>query len=288
MSEEPTAGTGTEPGEPAGGPGAQITATGTGTGDGQPQAGPSRATTKGDGTQQAEAEDSFFDPSTIKDKPELLAAYKQMQKAFSQKTADIKKHRQKVDAYDAFMRDPVSELQRMAGQMGYRLTRADAEAAVAKAGDGGATGPQWQPQTWDEVLSRAEQRAIEKVRAEFAPMFGQIQELRKSNLEKFLDDNAPDWRQYEEAMVEKLRNHPSLVNDPVSLYRMSVPAEVLESRAMQAALKKLEAKTQSSKVAGPSQTTRQPKTGFPDKPISFDEAVKLAKTQLAEKGIRPQ
>jgi hypothetical protein len=119
------------------------------------------------------------------------------------------------------------------------------------------------------------------------PVLSGMTELRKSNLERYLDDNAPDWRTYEDDMTANLKKHPSLVNDPLTLYRLSVPPEVLESKAVQKALKKMEDKGHAAKVSGASSTTRKPQEGLPDGPISFDDAVRIAKARLAQEGVRP-
>jgi hypothetical protein len=118
------------------------------------------------------------------------------------------------------------------------------------------------------------------------PVFREVQEVKKSNLETFLDQNAPDWRVYEDSMMGNLRKHPTLVSDPLNLYRMSVPSDVLESRATQKALKKMQDKT---KATGTSATsTTKTKTGeMPDKPMTFDEAVEFAKKEVASQGLAP-
>lgn len=87
-------------------------------------------------------------------------------------------------------------------------------------------------------------------------------------------------------MMDNLRRHPTLVNDPIQLYRLSVPTEVLESRAMQKALKRMEDKVKGTQVSGGSTTTRKAPAGVPDKAVSFDEAVKYAEQKLAEEGIQ--
>ncbi|MHC4635804.1 MAG: hypothetical protein ACYSYU_11445, partial [Planctomycetota bacterium] len=92
-------------------------------------------------------------------------------------------------------------------------------------------------------------------------------------------------QQYEDTMKINLQKHPSLANDPTSLYRMSVPQEVLESRATQMALKKLEAKGESAKISGGSTTTKTPSGGLPDKPVSFTQAYEAAKQSLRDQGI---
>ena len=231
------------------------------------------------GTQDT-GEETFFNPQDIEDKPELQAAYKDMQRAFGKKMEGIKGSQQKIDAYDAFYQDPLTQIQQMASRMGYQLTRGEA-AQVAKEGD---VSQSQEPQSWDEVYKTAEDRAYSRIKEELGPMFNQVKEMREGNLERHLDDNFPDWRTYETEMMAKLKTHPSLANDPGGLYRLSVPPEVLESRATQTALKKLQTKAEGSTTSGGS-TTKTKSAEVPDKPLTFQESVEFAKKQLASKGI---
>ena len=232
---------------------------------------------------QASSEDTFFDPASIKDKPELMAAYKNMQRDYGKKMEAIKASRQKVEAYDNFNKDPVTNLQNMAKRYGYSLTRAEAAAAAS----GLVSGPEtsWEPKTWDEVISKTKQETRAEILEELRPIIGEVQSIRKSNIERLLDDNCPDWRQHEDTMMANLKEHPTLVKDPAKLYMMSVPAEVLESRATQKAIKKLQDKADSSQVAGAS-TTKNKMPDIPDKAMTFQESVAFAKKQLAERGIK--
>lgn len=273
MAEELT--TGTE-GQPEVG---SETTTETGT-EGQSGAATPEGTTE-EGTQQT-SEETFFDPRSLEDKPELQSAYKEMQRAFTKKMEGIKSNRQKIEAYDAFYQDPLTQIQTMASQMGYKLTRAEAQQVANQQQQ---NQDDWEPQNWNEVLTKAEERAYERVKKDLAPVFNQVKELRESNLEKFMDDNFSDWRMHEDEMMSNLKAHPTLVNNPTALYRMSVPPEVLESRATQAALKKLQTKAEGSKTSGAS-TTKHKEMPMPDKPVSFQQAVEYAKKELAKKGIQ--
>ena len=136
-------------------------------------------------------------------------------------------------------------------------------------------------------MSRAEDRAVEKVLEKLSPFLGEVQTMKKTAVETQLNEIDPMWREHEEAMVQNLTDHPTLSKDPAKLYRISVPPEVLESRAVQKALKRMEQKGKSSKMQGSSTTTRQPKTSLGEKPVTFQEAVEQAKATLAEQGIKP-
>ena len=84
MADEGTPGTGDIKGQSeAGSGGTQITSEDPGSIQGQSDAGQAQETTP-KGTRQA-AEDTFFDPRDIEGKPELQAAYKQMQRDYSKK-----------------------------------------------------------------------------------------------------------------------------------------------------------------------------------------------------------
>lgn len=279
---EETQGTVSGAGQPAEGTATMATTpTGPDTAQGQP-AGPAEGTTGQTAGTQTVSEETFFDPRDIADKPELLAAYKQMQKAFGKKNEEIKAARSKIEVYDQFSQDPLGALKRMASQMGYELARPGGAQPNAP----GQTG-QEEPQSWEDVFRIAEQRAEAKLLQRFAPVLQEVSTLKRTNIEKLLDDSAPDWRQYEEDMMGNLRAHPSLVNDPVKLYRLSVPQEVLESRATQAALKKMQDKVNSAQTSGQSTTSKKAGVGSPDKAMSFNEAVQFAKAKLAEEGMRP-
>lgn len=230
-----------------------------------------------------QAEETFFDPESIKDKPELMSAYKQMQGEFTKFAKQRKDFMQKVQAYDAFTSNPAQALQELATQYGFTLTRAQAQQMVNNQTQD-QNAQKLEPQSWDEVYKTAEERAIASVMKQLQPFLKNVEDTRKSQLETMLDSSCPDWRVYEDRMTETLKSHPTLVNDPVTLYRLSVPPEVLESRATQAALRKLQDKATAAK-ASPGSTTNQTATTT-KKATSFNEAVANAKAQLEAKGIR--
>ncbi len=228
----------------------------------------------------ATADDHFFDPRDLP--AELLPAYKQMQGAFTKKMQAVSQNRKKVEAYDAFMQDPVGQLQQMAGQYGYQLTRAEAARALQQQQPAGNQQQQsWEPQTWDEVLQKAEERATQKVLAQLQPLMGNVQKIQASTIEKQLAEIDPNWQIYEDEMRDTMRQHPTLVHDVAKLYRMSVPEDVLSSRAVQTALKKMQSKVDASHVGTKSTVTSAP---APRKAKTFDEAVQIAKEQLAAQG----
>lgn len=232
------------------------------------------------------AEESFFDPRDLEGKPELQSAYKGMQKAFTKRMQELATHRQKIAAYDQFATDPAGTLQKLASQYGYRLSRADAQ-AMAQGQQPQADPQGWEPKNWDEVIERAEQSAEKKLMQKLQPLFGELQNVKKTSIERELSEIDPAWQQYEDSMRDNLGRHPSLAADPAMLYRMSVPPEVIESRAVQKALKRMETKTKSSQVASSSQTTKKPGVGMPDESVPFAKAVEIARAKLAEQGLLP-
>jgi len=222
---------------------------------------------------EAEAIESFFDPKSIEDKPELQAAYKQMQGEFTKRLQGFKSHQAKIDAYDAFERDPKGTIEQLSKQYGYQFVQSDPKGE-----------DDWQPKTWDDVMTRATEIARQELRQEFAPLTNEVQDLKRRNVESHLDAEHPDWRTYESRMVDTLKAHPSMATDPDLLYRTSVPPELLEQRATKAAIAKLKGEGASGEVSG-NKTTSVPTTTEPTGPLSLQEAVKFAKTKLAAQGI---
>jgi hypothetical protein len=174
-------------------------------------------------------------------------------------------------------------MQAMAQQMGYHLTPAQAAQAAKQVKDDQAAlfGPEG-PQSWEEVVEKIEakvgsaayEKAKREILGELAPLFSEVQQTKKASIEKQLSQIDPTWAQYEDAMIETLQRHPTLAQDPSMLYRMSVPSDVWEARATQAALRKLEAKGQPS-TPGSSSTTKQPVVS--KQPKTLREAFALAK-----------
>ena len=286
MSDEST-GTATTDGTTDTGSASQTTGTAPDTsGSGQPD-GAAAASQTATGSTGPDGDDTFFDPKSIQDKPELVTAYKQMQRAFTKKMQGIKDRASKADAYDRFNADPIGNMQAMAQRLGYTLTRAEA-AQQLKAQQGGQQASEpWEPKSWDDVMAMAEQRAEQRIMQRFAPVIAEVQATKRSAIERQLNEIDPTWHEYEDDMKANLRAHPTLAQDPAKLYRLSVPSEVLESRAVQAALKKMEQKTNAAKMAGASSTNKKQLTSMPDGPVTFAQAVEIAKAKMAEQGLRP-
>lgn len=222
-----------------------------------------------------------FDPKTLP--PELQAGYKQMHSAFTKRMQGISQDRDLLEQAKQFLADPITGMQRMAQQYGYRLTRAEAAAAVAQ-----QNGQQpWDPRSgeappdWDTVMATAEQRAEAKLMQKFGPIIENVQRLQAATIEKQLDELDPQWRSYEDAMRDNLRDHPTLVKDVRKLYALSVPPEVIEARATQAALSRINRTTQSARVSGTS--TARGTVAAPREVKTFADAVEAAKEQLGRR-----
>jgi hypothetical protein len=209
-----------------------------------------------------------------------------MQAAFTKKMQGISAHKQKIEAYDQFMRDPIGQMQQVAQQYGYSLTRAQAAAAIQ--GQEAQQPQNWEPQSWDEVMTRAKKETREEIMRELQPFLGNVQKQTAQTIERQLSEIDPQWRAYEDDMRSMLQQHPTLVNDVFMLYRLSVPEEVLTSRAVQTALAKFQSKTEQAKVSGTTRTSRS-EPAPPDltkmkSGDAFNAAVEIAKKELASGG----
>jgi hypothetical protein len=231
--------------------------------------------TTSDGPDAGAKDESFFDPKSIEHSPELMQAYKQMQGNFSKKMQGIRDSRQKIDAYDAAMRDPQGTARQLAAQLG--MTVVDGQPQPVG-------GEEFKPQSWEDVVTHVTEQVREEMSQQYAPLVGEVKNLKQQNIEQYLDGNYSDWRTYESEMIGTLQKHPSMANDPDTLYRLSVPTEVMEARATERALKKLKGGVDAGAVGGTKKATQQTSTQ-PTGPLSFDEAVKFAKGQLASRGI---
>jgi hypothetical protein len=234
------------------------------------------------GPAKSEDTDVFFDPKDLP--PELLPYHKQLQAAFTKKTQGLKKQKEKIEAYDAFMQDIPGNLQRAAQQYGFRMVP-QGNSPQAGVEESEPFAPDWQPQSYPELYTAFEQKMMGKIMQNLGPVFQNVKNLATTNAERQLADIDPDWKIYEDEMTENLKKHPTLAHDISALYRMSVPEEVFKSRAVQDALKKMETKAKSAKIQGKGSMapTSPAKAGKP----SFQQAVDEAKADLASKGLTP-
>jgi len=227
------------------------------------------------------AEEGFlgdFDISTLSEEGRLAyeTLNKQFKSAYTKKLESVKKDREKVEAYNNFMSNPEDNLKRAADQYGYKMVPKSQSANQATQGDGLTD---WQPQTWDEVFSRFEERVSKSLMGQFKPVFDNLQNLTSTNIERQLSDIDPDWKMYEDDMMTNLKSHPTLAKDVSKLYKLSVPEDVLKNKYTQVALKKFEEKAKSSKISSKSSVSAS--SAPVNKKLTFSEAVDEAKRRLA-------
>ena len=214
------------------------------------------------------SEETFFDPASIAGKPELEAAYKQMQSAFTKRNQEFSKNKSRLELVTKFEQDPMGTIRQVAAQYGVQIVPQDQKQPE-----------DWNPQSWEDVMARAKQEVLK----EMNPVFNEVKALKKQNIEAQLDKDYPDWRSYEGDMMGLLKDHPSLVNDPGKLYRLSVPQEIIEQRATKAAMQKLQASREAAQVTG---STNAKQVSEPTGPLTFQQAADRAIKALAAKGLR--
>jgi hypothetical protein len=262
--------------EPAGTTGQAMSAAPLGTTATAPQTTEGQSASQGQTTVTGtdNGQESFFDPKSIEHSPELKSAYKQMQGKWTKELQRFKEAEKKVSQYDSILANPLAAVQAYAQQNGYQLVQRDPN---AKAEDD-------TPKTWDDVYTRAKQEVLKSLQ----PILGEVKQLKQQSIEQYLDNNHSDWRQYEPQMLENLTAHPSLANDPDKLYRLSVPQEVLDSRAAKAALAKVKGASENAQMSGANGTTRQPTTT--DRPPAgspLSAFAEWAKAKVLRDGIKP-
>lgn len=216
-------------------------------------------------------EDSFFDPKSIEGKPELQAAYKQMQSAWTKKMQSVSANKHKLDQYERFEKDPHGAVKALAQQYGYKLEEPKKQ--------------EFQPQTWDDVINKTKEETRAEVAREFEPFVNEVRAIKRQSIENQLSSIDPQWQLYEDQMSENLQKHPSLVSDPATLYRISVPPQVQEQRAMKKALETINGKKETTPSGG-SKTPKTPSTQ-PSGPLTWEQSVAIAKEKLASQGYRP-
>lgn len=253
--------------------GGQATADSSGTTAGAPaqNQSPPVGTTQTTAVGPGNAEESFFDPASIAGKPELELAYKQMQGAWTKGMQKYRAGEQKITAYDAFLADPMGTLKQVAQQYGLHVVQPDQN-----------TPQDFNPNSWDDV----EKHFFEKFQKKMEPVFNEVKSLKKQNVETFLDTNHPDWRTYENDMMGLLKTHPTLVNDPGTLYRLAVPSEVLEQRAAKAALQKLKATNDTTQASGSANVKHLSEPTIKPGPNAFQQSIEAARKKLEQQGIR--
>lgn len=230
-------------------------------------------------------QDIFFDPKELEAslegvpdnvKAQVRALEKQLRGVFSKKTESVAKMKEKIAAYDAFMSDPVGQVHKLAAQYGLTISKSGQKAEPDE------SGADWQPKSWEEVFQKFRTQIIQDLQGDLKPIFENVQTLTASNIEKQLDEIDPDWRLYEDDMKANLQAHPSLVKDVAKLYRISVPDEVLNSKAVQKALKKMQDEAGAARLHGGGGSFKS--EPLPKKASNFNEAVQIAREKGRKEG----
>ena len=193
-----------------------------------------------------------------------------MQGEFTKRMQNFRTRAQDLELVDRFRADPIGTLRQISTQYGVQILQGGQQEEPKD----------FNPQSWDDV----EKHFREKFkREELNPLVSEVRSLKKQNIEQYLDGKHSDWRTYEDAMMDTLRKHPTLVNDPDTLYRMSVPSSVIEARATAAALARLKGATENAQISGG--TTKAATSSEPTGKLSFDQAVEVARKRLAARGL---
>lgn len=209
------------------------------------------------------SEESFFDPSSLGDDPNLLKAYKQMQGQWTRANQSLKDQKDKIAAYDAFQTNPRETLERLATQYGLSLQE--------------QANQEFEPQTWDDVRNDIKKSVL----SELQPLFSEIQTVKQASIESQLDEAMPEWREYETEMTQVLSAHPTMANDPVKLAELAIPAHVREGKAMQKAMRKLEQKAKASSMTSGTATPKGHDPLSIPKNATFSEYVTWARKKVA-------
>ena len=214
--------------------------------------------------------EQFMDPKDLPD--DLKPHFKRMQSSFTKKMQSAKGLKDKASVVDAYNADPLGFTRKLAAQHGLNIN------SQAPQGDTGEK-TEFKPNNWGEVFSEFEGRMSSYLSNHFQPVLQEVKDVKQKQIESILDEEAPEWREYEDDMIEMLQTHPTLAKDTQKLIRLAIPKEVIEGRAMQKALSRINKKGEAAKVSKGSTTTKQvaPRTGV----MSFADAIKAAKSDLA-------
>ena len=241
-------------------------------------------------------------PEEHRDTLKQLMAKKErdMQGAYTKKTQAVGANRQKLEAYEAFERDPHNTLARVASQLGYQLTPAGGGQPGGQPGQPAQPAsrfadPNYQPQTWGELASEIRSSiAADLVPQIVAQLGGQmsnviqplarsVEQITSATISQKLDQVDPNWRLYEDDIKATMRQNPTLIqtDDGIrKLYLMSVPEDVIAARYTQRAVTKINDRVNASKPGSRSQVNQAAPAA--KKASNFNDAVAIAKEQLAK------
>ena len=215
--------------------------------------------------------EQFMDPKDLPD--DLKPHFKRMQASFTKKMQSAKELTDKGKLVDAYNADPIGFTRQLAAQHGLNLN------SQAPQGNTGEK-TEFKPDNWNEVFKEFEGRMSAYLANHFQPVLQEVKDVKQKQIESILDKEAPEWREYEDDMISMLQVHPTLAKDTEKLIKLAIPKEVIEGRAMQKALSRINKKGEAAKVSKGSTTTKQvapSKSGV----MSFADAIKAAKNDLA-------
>lgn len=222
------------------------------------------------------AEPSFTDIDLSTLPPEIAAQVeatkKLMQADYTRKTQAIAQDRQKVDAMNAFLSNPLHpDNQRFLAQYGYVLPNQSERQATQ-------SNEPYEPQSWEELLTKAAQMGRDLAMQEMAPITTQMQQMGVERVMSRLNQIDPDWRKYEAEMMQLLNQYPQMAREPDKLYRLAVPPEVMEARIFKTISEKYKGQAQHASTHTKPSAPRS-KPGRP-KVSNFEEAFALAQQQV--------
>lgn len=222
---------------------------------------------------QTQTENTFWNGNPNELPPEVQPIYKNLQADYTKKMQEIAQQQEKIKGYDVFMQNPVAEIKRLANVYGLSIAEATQIVQEQQQKD-------WNPETWDDVYSRFEQNVLQKVAQQFQPVVQNVQTQTQERILQKLNSIDPNWKSYETKMMDNLQKHPTLVNDIDTLYRISVPAEVLKGQTAKQVVNQINNKAKQAQITGASTTN----TSVAETPVnSFDDAVRAAKAMLSKR-----
>lgn len=221
---------------------------------------------------QTQTEESFWNGNPNELPAEVQPIYKNLQSDYTRKSQEIAAHRAKIEAFDRFEQNPVAELMRLAQVYGLNIQHPGQQGQQEQT--------EWNPQTWDDVYKKFETSVLERVGQQFKPVVENVQVQTQERILQELNKIDPNWKNYESQMMDNLKKHPSLVSDIGTLYRISVPVEVLKGQATKQVINQMNNKAKQA-LTTPSSTTN---TSVADTQVnSFDDAVRAAKQMLSKR-----
>ena len=216
-------------------------------------------------------ENLFTDPKDLPD--ELKPHFKRMQASFTKKMQSAKELSSKAAIVDQFNSDPQGFTRKLMAQVGIGEPQSNQSSQnPEQQGD-------FSPGSWGDVFGEFEGRMQSYLNNHFAPVLNEVKEVKQKQIESILDEEAPEWREYDDEMVGLLQTHPTLARDTRKLIQLAIPKEVIEGRAMQKALQRIDKKGKAAQVSKGSSVSKPAISKGNSRP-SFAEAVRQAKSEM--------